>query len=95
MTGGVWDDYCRGSNDVYEQHELDELNAAYTGQQILADTMIQSLLNELGSRTLPLEVSNSEYPDDWLTIRHNTRSLVNSALEFIFSTPFVFGEGGQ
>lgn len=95
LTGWDWSRYCGGWEDSYEQDQIDALNASYTGQQIISSALIQGLLNELGSRTLPLEASGPAHADDGLDLRHNTRSRINSALEFIFSTPFVFGEGGQ
>jgi hypothetical protein len=87
LTGGSWDDYCRGDGDVYAAHELSELNAIYTGQEIADSPMIQTLLTELGNMTLPLNATESG-------LRRHARERVGSALGFIFTTPFVFAEGG-
>jgi len=89
-----WDDYCRGSNGVYETHELDELNAQYTGAEIANSPEIQAILTELGNEIIPLNASGPSHANDGANLRRNTRARISSALGFIFTTPFVFA-GGQ
>ena len=92
LTFDDWYNYpfCR-ENDGIAQHESSALNAALTGAQISSDSEIQSILSDLGSSTLPLtgDVSTEEGKK----IRRFALSRIDNALDFIFSTPFVFAEG--
>lgn len=92
-----WDDFCRGDDDggSYLPHELAELNAQYTGEQIANSTEMQAILNMLGSETIPLNASGSQHNDDGEDLRKHARERVSSALGFIFTTPFLFAEGQQ
>ncbi len=94
LTGRSWNDYCDADDGVYDQHELDALNAAYTGQDIADSPLIQGVLDELGSMTLPLNASGPGHYNNGANLRRHARERVSSALGFIFTTPFVFAEGG-
>lgn len=96
LTNNTWDDYCRDdADDEYDAHELAQLNASYTGVQIANSSLMQGILNDLGNQTLPLTVSGSEHNDDGADLRKHARERVSNALGFIYTTPFVFAEGGQ
>lgn len=96
LTENTWDDYCRDDvNDEYDAHELAQLNASYTGTQISNDSLMQSILNDLGNQTLPFNASGTEHSNDGADLRRHARERVSNALGFIYTTPFVFAEGGQ
>ena len=82
--------YCR-IEDGLEEHELTALNATLSGQEIADDAQIQAILSDLGSSTLPL--TGEINTDNGKRIRRFTLRRIESALDFIFSTPFVFAEG--
>ena len=93
-----WNDFCRQNDDNttgFLPHELAELNATYTGDQIANDPQIQAILAELGNQTIPLNVSGSQHDDNGARLRKHARERVSSALGFIFTTPFIFAEGQQ
>jgi len=104
LTDDRYDNYCRENDNGgdYEQHELDQLTAAYTGAQIAADAEIQAVLTDLGNRTLPFNATQGLardydrdifYDDGGARIRMHALERVSYALNFIFTTPFVFAEG--
>lgn len=89
---GSWDDYCNRYDDGggYQPHEVAALNGALTGSDIENDMVIQSVLTQLGEQELRFsETQGFENGDD---VRKHARERVNSALGFIFTTPFVFVE---
>lgn len=91
---GNWDNYCRPNDDNvsgYTSIEQAILNRSYTGQQILDDPTAQDLLSQLGNTTLPLEANTGS--NGGADLRKHARERINSALGFIFTTPFVFAEG--
>jgi len=85
LEGGTWNDYCRSNDD------LTQLNTVYTGAQIASNPMIQGVLTDLGNQTLPLNATSGA--DDGAVLRKHARERINSALGFIFTTPFIFAEG--
>ncbi len=93
LEGGTWNDYCRYYDDGgnYLSHELAALNAVMTGDQILNDPTAQNVLSQLGQVTLPL--NTTEGINSGLNQRIHARERINSALGFIYTTPFVFAEG--
>jgi hypothetical protein len=102
LSDDRYNDYCRTSSDVFDQHELDQMTAAYTGAQIANDPEIQAVLAELGNRTLPFNATSGLardyeqdifYEDGGARIRMHALERVSYALNFIFTTPFVFAEG--
>ncbi len=97
-----WDDYCRDDGGQFEAYEIQALNQAFTGSDIANDANIQATLDLLGEVTLPLEVGPpidanpnnlSDQQMQLRTLRRNTLRRINTALAFIFTTPFVFAEG--
>ena len=92
LTFENWYNYplCR-ENDGIAQHESNALNATLTGAQISNDNEIQSILSDLGSSTLPLNGDVST--EEGKKIRRYALRRIDSALDFIFTTPFVFAEG--
>jgi len=85
LEGRTWDDYCRADDD------LTLLDRVYTGAQIAADSQILSILDVLGNQTLPLNATTGSNGGE--NIRRHARERINSAMSFIFTTPFVFAEG--
>lgn len=83
----AWGRSCTLDDDggEYSQTEKDLLNKAYTAQEIANDPLIQSLLDQMGDRTFDFDINDS--------VRENSLERINSALGFIFTTPFVFAEG--
>jgi len=67
------------------------LDRVYTGAQIAADSQILSILDVLGNQTLPLNATTGSNGGE--NIRRHARERINSAMSFIFTTPFVFAEG--
>lgn len=84
--------YCR-EEDGLEAHELNALNATLTGDMIAADVALQSILTQLGNATLPLTQSIDTDRDKGL--RQHALERIDNALDFIFTTPFIFAEGSQ
>ena len=82
--------YCR-EEDGIEPHEEEALNATLTGSQIANDSNIQSILTQLGQVTIPLNDDIST--ESGKEIREYALDRVDTALDFIFATPFVFSEG--
>lgn len=85
LEGRSWDDYCRSDDD------LTQLDTVYTGAQIANNPMIQSVLSVLGNQTLALNATSGANGGE--NVRRHARERINSALGFIFTTPFVFAEG--
>jgi hypothetical protein len=104
---GSWNDYCDDNGEGFEQHELDALNRVYTGQDIADSPLIQEVLTQLGQVKIRLNAtqgftyerqengSYSRVADGGANVRKHARERVNSALGFIFTTPFIFAEGQQ
>jgi len=116
-NGSTWDDYCRhnddrdgvpnASDETFEPHELEALNAGLTGAQIAGDPEIQNILDQLGQVRLRLTETegfdwietppdSGDYqllPDGGAEVRSHARIAVSNALGFIYTTPFVFAEG--
>lgn len=101
---GSWDDYCNDYGGGYEPHEIALLNRVYTGQDIADSALIQSVLSQLGSVELRLNATtgydyikidgvNTKVPDGGANLRRHELERINSALAFIFTTPFIFAEG--
>jgi len=88
LTGNTWNDYCREGDDggSFLAHEVAALTTAWTGQEIADDPVAQDVLNQLGQVTLRLNSPNT-------IIRRHELEAVQTALGFIFTTPFVFAEG--
>jgi hypothetical protein len=84
-----WDDYCRNAGG-FESHEIAALNSELTGDDITDDTEIQDILDQLGN--VSLRFSETEGYENGANVRKHARERVNSALGFIFATPFVFAE---
>ena len=82
--------YCR-EEDGIAAHEEEALNATLTGLQIANDAEIQSILSQLGQVTIPLNEDASS--EAGKTIRRYALERIDTALDFIFTTPFVFAEG--
>lgn len=91
-----WDDFClqndNGSSG-FLAHELAELNAQYTGDEIANSVQMQEILTLLGNETLQLNASGSQHSNSGADLRKNARERVSTALGFIFTTPFIFAEG--
>jgi hypothetical protein len=107
---GSWNDYCDDNGGDFAQHELDVLNRVYTGQDIAYGPdhlLIQDVLNQLGQVKIRLNATEGftweqqgdgsylKVPDGGANVRKHARERVNSALGFIFTTPFIFAEGQQ
>ncbi|MFT5572866.1 MAG: hypothetical protein ACI9FR_001790 [Cryomorphaceae bacterium] len=93
---GSWNDYCDDNGGDYEPHEVAILNRVYTGQEIADSPTIQDVLNQLGQVKIRLNATESySLEDAGATVRKHARERVNSALGFIFTTPFIFAEGQQ
>lgn len=103
---GSWNDYCNGYGDGYEEHELAVLNRIYTGEDISAENnpTAQDVLNQLGEVELRLFATEgydyqridgvwTRVADGGARLRRQELERINSALGFIFSTPFIFAEG--
>jgi len=88
LDSRVWYRHCAHHDgpDAYSQAEKDMLNAVYTGEDIENDPIIQILVTNLGNRSLPLTSSNP-------ILRERSRERIQSAMGFIFATPFIFAEG--
>ncbi|MFT5259011.1 MAG: hypothetical protein ACI9J2_001983 [Saprospiraceae bacterium] len=87
--------YCRrndqeGDNGEFTVAEIESLNRVYTGQSIADNPLAQAVLNQLGQMTLPLNSITSHGAG--ATLRKHARERVTAALQFIFTTPFVFVE---
>lgn len=107
LTTNRWNRFCRDNNigndrggSAFEQHELDIINKAFTEQEIVNDAEIQSILSLLGDVRLEIEaglpVGQTPVNDTQAleqSLRLNTLERINSALGFIFNTPFIFAEG--
>jgi len=70
--------------------DIEALNRSYSGQDISNNPIIQNLLSELGQQTLAI---NSTGQDNSINLRRNALGRINTALGFVFATPFVFAEG--
>lgn len=90
LGGNVWYRHCAHHDgpDSYTQTEKDMLNAVYTGEDIETDPIIRTLVTNLGNRSIPLTSGNP-------ILRERSRERVQSAMGFIFATPFIFAEGEQ
>jgi len=91
MSNNVWDDYCdRGDDGVsgYSDLELADLNRSYSGQDIQNNAVLNTLVNNLGNVALPLNSQNT-------VLRRRSRQRVQTAMAFIFTTPFIFAEEQQ
>jgi hypothetical protein len=99
MLNNVYNDFCRRGSDGaggefgFSDLELAAINRVYTGADIAADTQIQGILADLANVTLPLNTITGA--NGGADLREHARERVNSALGFIFTTPFVFAEGQQ
>jgi len=99
MSNNVYNDFCRRGNDGaggvfgFSDLELAAINRVYTGADIVNDLQIQGILTDLGNITLPLNANTGA--NGGADLREHARERVNSALGFIFTTPFVFAEGQQ
>ena len=86
--------YCRrynqNANDEFTAAEVEALNRVYTGQSIADNSLAQAVLNQLGQVTLPLNATTGH--EAGATLRKHARERVTAALNFIFTTPFVFAE---
>lgn len=86
-----WFRDCGGyGNSGYTADDILALNRSYSRQDIVGNPTIQSLLNDLGNQTLPLNSSGQSNSEN---LRRNALGRVNTALGFVFTTPFVFAEG--
>jgi len=93
---GNWDNYCRPNDDDvsgYSDAEIAAFNRVYTGQSIRQNPLAQDLLEQLGSKTIPLNATTGH--NDGETLRKHALERINATLGFIFTTPFVFAEGQQ
>jgi len=84
--------YCR-EQDGLAEHELEALNAGLTGDQIANDPMIQSILAQLGSSTIALNEPLSSERDE--SFRRYALRRIDNAIDFIFTTPFIFAEASE
>ncbi len=86
-NGNAWYNSCTPEDDggSYSPSERALLNQAYTSQDIAGNPVIQSLLTQMGQRTLDFDGNDR--------VREHSLERVNVALGFIFTTPFVFAEG--
>nr|MBX2849879.1 hypothetical protein [Acidiferrobacterales bacterium] len=82
--------YCRLSDGI-DAHEEQALNASLSGNEILTNSEIQSILTVLGDLTIP--ISDEVNTENGKNIRRYALRRIDSALDFIFTTPFVFAEG--
>jgi len=90
MTDQIWYNHCAMHDDggQFTQAEQDALNRVYTGDDITNDPIISSLVTQMGNVNLHVANSNS-------LLRERSMERIQSALNFILATPFVFAEGGQ
>jgi len=91
ITSTDWTNYpyCREDSGL----ALSVLNLNVTGQLIDSSPVIQSILTELGSSTIPLnEPIDNERDENY---RRYALQRVDNALDFIFTTPFIFAEGSN
>ncbi len=88
VSNGGWNRYCRpeGTPAEYSASETGLLNRAYTESEIRNTGYIQDLVDQLKQTEIPLDISPS------LRQREYANERVQTALAFIFSTPFVFVE---
>lgn len=90
---GTWGRYCNKNDDGggYQPHEVAALDSGLTGSDIENNAVMQSVLAELGEQEL--RFSETQGYNNGENVRKYARQRVNSALGFIFTTPFVFAEG--
>ena len=89
LSEGIWNNYCIKDDEggQYTQHELSALSRVYTSAGISNNATIQSLLTQLGQQTLPLTLDGNF---NETRRRHFAIERINTTINFIFGTPFVF-----
>lgn len=84
--------YCR-VEDGLEEHEINALNAGLTGEMIANDPMVQSIMAQLGSSIIPINQPLNTERDE--LFRAHALGRIDNAIDFIFTTPFIFAEGSE
>lgn len=83
----AWGRSCTPNDDggAYSSAERALLNKVYLSGDIANNAVIQSLLTQMGQRTLDFTTNDR--------VREFTLERINVGLGFIFTTPFIFAEG--